>query len=213
MLERRRLCARTGKRSLIGKPLRHRCALLYGLSQLSGEGGDLLACAALRKIGKRLRTGMPQQVDLLVHQAELIGKRAAQALGDLAEALFHRRIRRLSPRQAVPWRRAIRHRWRHDALGASIADTACKPPQPASPAPQTTKTKTAGVARNAMHAATAMTTQPETATKHTQRQVSGSKAMPAHRSRSLDRSRSLIESGAKPASASTARDHKRAGPA
>ena len=75
MLERRRLCARTGKRSLIGKPLRHRCALLYGLSQLSGEGGDLLACAALRKIGKRLRTGMPQQVDLLVHQAELIGKR------------------------------------------------------------------------------------------------------------------------------------------
>ena len=91
MLERRRLCARTGKRSLIGKPLRHRCALFYGLSQLSGERGDLLACAALRKIGKHLCTGMPQQVDLLVHQAELIGKRAAQALGDLAEALFHRR--------------------------------------------------------------------------------------------------------------------------
>ena len=56
-------------------------------------------------------------------------------------------------------------------------------------------------------------TQPETAAKHTQRQVSGSKAMPAHRSRSLDRSRSLIESGAKSANASTARDHKRAAPA
>ena len=102
---------------------------------------------------------------------------------------------------------AARRAWRFDRRYSR------KPPQPPSPAPQTTKTNTAGVARNAMHAATAMTTQPETETKHTQRQVSGSKAMPAHRSRSLDRSRSLIESGAKPASASTARDHKRAAPA
>ena len=91
MLERRRLCARTGKRGLIGKPLRHRCALFYGLGQLSGERSDLLACAALRKVRKRLRTGMPQQVDLLVHQAELIGKRTVQALGNLPKALLHRR--------------------------------------------------------------------------------------------------------------------------
>ncbi len=91
MLERRRLGARTGKRRLVCKPLRHRCALLYRLGQLSGERGNLLACAALRKIGKRLRTGMPQQVDLLIHQAELIGKRAVQAFSDLTKALLNRR--------------------------------------------------------------------------------------------------------------------------
>ena len=91
MLERRGLGARTGKRRLVCKSLRHRCALLYRLGQLSGERGNLLACAALRKIGKRLRTGMPQQVDLLIHQAELIGKRTVQALGNLPKALLYRR--------------------------------------------------------------------------------------------------------------------------